>query len=438
MIKKFLNRSAKVCFYLFFAFVPFRVGTFLFTPEVYSSGLFNPYTGYFLHVSEILLVVGLLFLFAERFASKNQKGKKLSKNLKDFFVKDPVFLLFIVFVFLSLFSVLFSVDARNSVFYVIRFVELIVVYKLVSGGFLNFSRLMGIFVGVMFIQSIISILQYYLQTDLGLRFFGEPVLDSAAKGIASVDLYGDKVIRPYGTFAHPNILGMYMVFAFWFLICLSSKIRDRLVLVCLGFLFLSTLLLSFSRSAWLAFVLSGIFYMFLRGGKTYVRYIVSFVILFFVVSYALGVGDLLMHRAGILFADSAFSERLMFMDISVRMLLDNPFGVGIGNFTVVMQDYSAEKLFPWNFQPVHNIFLLAFAEVGWIGGLSLIVLLAFVLKKAMEIKKYFLPVVIGVCVLAGGLFDHYFLSLFQGQVLFVLFLASIAVGNSSKKDFGIR
>ncbi len=361
-------------------------------------------------------------MFADLLFNVKKRASFSFKKAGAFLRSDRVFLLFLIFVFFVFFSALFSVDAGNTLVYGIRFVEMIAIYLLFAFRILDFRRVIGIFVGMMFLQSILALLQYYSQGSMGLHFLGEPVLDSSMKGIASVDLGGEKIIRPYGTFPHPNVLGMYMVFAFWFLVFLSTRIRDRLVLISLGFLFLSVLVLSFSRSAWLAFFLSGFVYVLFRGGKSYFKYIVCCVVLFLLMVYASGVGEILFQRVGFLPYETAFLERLRLMDISMKMFFDNPLGVGVGNFTVVMQDYDLAKLFPWNYQPVHNIFLLAFAEAGWLGGISLIALMIGALWRSLNVKNFFLTVVLGVCVLSGGLFDHYFLTLFQGQVLFVLFL----------------
>lgn len=425
MKNRLLNRVAKFCFYLFFAFLPFGIGTFLFTPELYPSGLFNPYTGYFFHISELFLLAGLLFFFSDLLLDPKGRTSFSFKKVSGLLKTDAVFLLLLIFILIVFLSALFSVNVGNTLLYGIRLVEIAAVYLLFSFRILDFKRVFGIFVGVMFLQSILALLQYYAQGSIGLYFLGEPVLDASAKGVASVDFGDEKVIRPYGTFPHPNVLGMYAVFAFWFLVYLSNRIKDKLVLVSLGFLFLSVLVLSFSRSAWLAFCLSGFVYVLFRGGKSYLKYIVCFAGLFLLAIYASGVGETFLYRFGILSDGVAFFERLRLMDVSIKMLLDNPFGVGFGNFTIVMQDYDHLKLFPWNYQPVHNIFLLSFAETGWIGGFSFIALIGVALWKAVNLKKVFLPVVLGVCVFSAGLFDHYFLTLFQGQVLLVLFLSLI-------------
>src|SRR3989344_3738863 len=45
-------------------------------------------------------------------------------------------------------------------------------------------------------------------------------------------------------------------------------------------------------------------------------------------------------------------------------------GLGMGQFVVMIQLFFTEKLLVWQFQPIHNVFLLIFSELG-IVGLSL-------------------------------------------------------------------
>ena len=42
-------------------------------------------------------------------------------------------------------------------------------------------------------------------------------------------------------------------------------------------------------------------------------------------------------------------------------------GLGIGQFVFMMQQFFDEQLFIWQLQPIHNVFLLIFSELGVIG-----------------------------------------------------------------------
>ena len=71
---------------------------------------------------------------------------------------------------------------------------------------------------------------------------------------------------------------------------------------------------------------------------------------------------------------SSIMERLMQNVISLNMFLQKIWGVGVANFTLVMEEFSQVKLLPWEFQPVHNTYFLILNETG-IQGLTLVILI---------------------------------------------------------------
>lgn len=108
-------------------------------------------------------------------------------------------------------------------------------------------------------------------------------------------------------------------------------------------------------------------------------------------------------------------------------------GVGLSNFLIRLPYFypqGQEVLL----QPVHNVFLLVFAESGMIGiGLFLWVLVQ-VFEKTLRIadpliRRVFLFLLVSVSGI--GMVDHYFLTLEQGQLLFSLLLSiCIAYGQT--------
>ena len=104
------------------------------------------------------------------------------------------------------------------------------------------------------------------------------------------------------------------------------------------------------------------------------------------------------------------------------MVSKNPlFGVGINNFLNNLSFANSKQNLL--IQPVHNIFLLTFAETGIIGLCFLIALFAFAIKLTLQKqnKIYLLMAIFAIIFL--GMFDHYFLTLQQGQLLFTLVIS---------------
>ncbi len=100
---------------------------------------------------------------------------------------------------------------------------------------------------------------------------------------------------------------------------------------------------------------------------------------------------------------------------SLKMIRSNPlFGVGAGNFLVRLMEYRVGNFY-W-LQPVHNIFLLAWSEIGIIG---LLAIGGIALGKVMKInfKKYSWLLFI---VIVTGMGDHYWLTLPQNSWLLAI------------------
>ena len=139
---------------------------------------------------------------------------------------------------------------------------------------------------------------------------------------------------------------------------------------------------------------------------------------------------------------NSLNERGLFYDIGKKMFLDNWFGIGAGNFTQAMQTYVDVKILPWQFQPVHNIFVLVLNEIGIWGFAAfsgLFIYIGFYLLKLMKkenIDKRFVAILLALllAIVVIGLFDHYFISLYQGQALFWLYLGLISYVGLNKKE----
>lgn len=118
------------------------------------------------------------------------------------------------------------------------------------------------------------------------------------------------------------------------------------------------------------------------------------------------------------------------MDISQKMIIKEPLGVGLGAFTNHMQSYTDLKLAPWLYQPVHNIFLLMANEAGIIVGIMFIGIFIYLFYKIAPMTSKKKEASLYLCLFAYitiiGLFDHYFISLYSGQVMFFIVLGCMS------------
>ncbi|MBT6143320.1 hypothetical protein HOH51_02280 [bacterium] len=60
------------------------------------------------------------------------------------------------------------------------------------------------------LQLVVGALQMLLASSLGLQLLGESQVSTQIPGSSYINFYGYKILRGYGTFAHPNIFGAYL------------------------------------------------------------------------------------------------------------------------------------------------------------------------------------------------------------------------------------
>jgi O-antigen ligase len=187
------------------------------------------------------------------------------------------------------------------------------------------------------------------------------------------------------------------------------------------------LILCFSRVVWLAGFLIGLVFLFLKIKQSKLDF--SFLA-------AISFLPLILYLFTKTTIDpSSFWRRQELAVFALKSVKASPLlGVGAGNFTIALA--STTKSWDWLYwlQPVHNIFLLAFSEVGLIAvGLFLIIFMAIernilFLKACSGRSRLEKGPVFGLlaallAVLITGFFDHYWLTLIQNQLLFVLIIS---------------
>ncbi len=316
-------------------------------------------------------------------------------------------------------------------------------------------------------SSFIALAQFLKQASLGGVFWwlGERTFNAFTPGIAKAVIGGRLVMRPYATFPHPNALAGFILAAL-LLIGISnyeSGITNALKWLAIG-IGSTAVAISFSRSVWLVglLVLSlillerlrvaklhsgsearpsqedtpGVFSRFLFFGKGRKLFVYLFCIL------------LLVALVVILFLRLPFSTeealdlRLQSARVAISMIRQQPLvGVGLNNFVPQLPNYWQAPETIRFLQPVHNIFLLVAAETGLVGLTVFLWLLILTYKRHLrgvlttEAKHHLgggsrrllrtdnLQLLLSLSViLALGLFDHYWLTLQQTQLLLAIVL----------------
>ena len=271
-------------------------------------------------------------------------------------------------------------------------------------------------------QSLLAIGQWLRQGSLfGYWFFGEQPYNAASAGIDKIIWFdGSLKIPPLGTFPHPNVLAGFLVISLTLILYqflkgpfLRSKAGPYWITFYLSstFLGLITLFLTFSLSAWLAFLLITVPSLLLLIYPKIKALMISSGLILIVLSLSL--------RFSFLAPESSFSRRSQLNKISWQMFLNHPLsGIGLNNFTVSMEKYGYVTATTRFLQPVHNIYLLILSETGLIGLAAFIYL--FYKGRTLFTDKV-RPCHLALLILFFlGLFDHWPFTLQQGLLLFLL------------------
>ena len=417
----------KFIFYLFIFCFAFQTRKIIYQ---FGGEGFNEWTSIYVYLTDILLLsVFLLFIWRKR------KQRFLKEPLKLIQVKSPGFWLgtFLIFSLISL------VQARNielGFYHWIKLLEMIGLFFYLKYNFkelFNFKKLAYVFIASGLCQSFIAISQYVQQKSLGLKFLAESPLNPEIAGVAKIVVEGTKMIRAYGTFPHPNVLAVFMFvclfFTFYLFLNKKNSFKNYVFLSITLFLFFFTLFLTYSRLVIFIFLLSSVIY-FILSFKKHKKQVLSLFLLIIICLLIMTyfAWPEVLSRFNISAGEQSISLRLFYSQTSFLIIQEYPLlGIGVGNFVWEIRQM-LDLLSSWMHQPVHNIYLLIASETGLIGLFIFLMFLYQLLRqfsKKLKDKKSYLLLLVVCAFLIFGLFDHFFWTLQQGQLMFWIALGLI-------------
>ncbi len=434
-MKKWLEKAEKFLFYLLVFAIPVGMRKVLYEwpqPVSPAGRFFNEWESVSFWFTDGLLLLLILVWLANGGLIK---------------IKSKALILFLFFAGLSISA---AQNLGLAFYHWLRLAEMVLffIYVRERFSFLDFKKIAGVFVASAIFQSFVAIGQAMMQRDLGLWFLGESVLNPGMINVAKFVSQGTKVLRAYGTLPHPNVLAAILATAIFFLLhwYFSQKIvprRQLFVFIPAYFILLFALFLTFSRGITVIFlfVLSVWFaWLIFKNRKIFGPKII-YALLVLAVTYSL-LGAVfyrkeVVDRYWTTFShkEEAVSFRVFYNGLSLKMIVGYPaLGVGIGNSVARLDEFLTKPLQPWLYQPVHNIFLLVGAEIGFF-GLAAFVWFLFSLSKKIWLKmlkqrsvlaenSLFLAVFSAFTLF--GLFDHFFLTLQPAKLIFWLVLGMMA------------
>lgn len=271
---------------------------------------------------------------------------------------------------------------------------------------------------------VFGIFEWGMQTTWSSTLFGLAEHAPYVPGTSViVEAVGGRFLRAYSVFPHPNIFGGYATL----LLCMLLRIRpitwQQAVLGAAGTTLGSVaLLVSWSRSAWLALA-CGVVVLILQKQILWHRVVpIVLVGIIGAVIYA----PLIHTRTAVTSpaeTRSVVERRDGILSALQEVNLSRPFGVGLGNYTVLLHKKNLDAS-GYSLQPVHVVPLIALVELGWLGVLAWgVVVWKFISKIRVRFdQRHILLFVVFAPLLC---FDHYVWTTYQGMLMTAVFVALI-------------
>lgn len=328
---------------------------------------------------------------------------------------------------------------------------------LVAGGMLflllldertDVSQTVRIFLAGLVLPCILGWIQYVTGFSPALTILGLAQKHVETAGVAVVASETFRSLRAYGPFPHPNIFGGYLAIA---IILLGWAVRTqppllskervgmrsrvaKCVVVSAIVLFTSTLILTFSRGAWLALTIGlvvflGHAFLFKRLTPQRAIPLLSIGMITILLSISMLQSHVLARFNPTLHVEAiSIEERAsQYQTFPSVFKIDPLFGVGPGSYVFALESLSKGQP-SWSYQPVHNAFLLLLAELGIVGflafGYFVFEMGRFISQKRKTSGGIF-AITFLLELLIFAVFDHYVFSMWSGValVMFVFVLA---------------
>lgn len=266
---------------------------------------------------------------------------------------------------------------------------------------------------ILSIHGVWGISQFIFQKDFGLNYLGESHLSVEQNGVAKFLFQGQKIIRAYGLYAHPNIFSAAMLVGI--ILLLNSVWNENKKIFYFSFLiFLVALLTTFSRAAIIGLFIFLAINFFKKKNIKIIFLLTLICVTLFAPLYFYRTTDS---------EDRGVSERKSGAVWAMQIIKQNSWrGVGVGNYSEALKSYLEKNKIEynkWEVQPVHSVPLLFFAEWGIVG----LIVVSGGLVIALKQKKSELITLL-IVLSPVILFDHY-LATQTAPLVWVLLLAHL-------------
>ncbi len=411
-----IKKLQQLLFCFLVVLLPSQLGLHFWPSWSYVFGTRVDYLSPTLHVTDVLILV-ILSLAIPSFVGYWKR--KLSGK--------TVLVVILTGMFIAV-NICFSVSPAVSVYKWAKFLEMgLLAAWIIKKGWLHLSgRVLTFLLGVAVLwSSVLAIWQFVIQRSVGgwWYFLGERTFNQLTPGIANAFFSGQLVLRPYGTFSHPNVLASFLGLTLLFLdavflrekhVKYQSSVLHWVFLRVVLILGHTALFLSLSRTVVSAYLLALFILVFWCVKKKHFLVVLAMLV---IVGY-LVIGQRLL---AIRIETEPFWIRMEFLEATWKSFLAAPVfgnGLGVSPLAVKAQDIS----FALRNQPPHSVFLIILVETGLVGLFFSFIAIG---KRLADFWKRFicfetLPIAMAVFILMTGSADHYWLTLQQGMLSLVV------------------
>lgn len=435
-----LKKITAYLLYTFLFLLPWQT-RWIYQPAQLNGGFWE-YGSLSLYGTEILMWLIILLFCIDNLIRKDF-WKKVTEQERKARIKHLV-VGAVVLVFFS-FLIWHSINWEISYQYVLRMLGAFCLFVIIShsvvipakakiqGGNVdscfhgNEILLFALWLGGLF-QGLLAIFQFFTQQITANKWLGLAEHSAADLGASVIQFGDERWLRAYGSFGWPNALGIYLAVILMLGLWLYFQVSfaKRIMIMMGQLVILSGFILSFSRGAWLA-AFVGIVFMTIAVYKRKQCLMIDFckqLFIFFVIFllFFVFLKPLFLTRLSSterLEQKSSLERKTQIKEWQEIFSKNWLLGVGPGAYTRTLYGENGSKP-AWQYQPVHNIYLLILAEQGLIVFIfySFILYIIFFNKRMSD--TIISPVLV---VIVAGLFDHWLFSMYTGLVFSFVILA---------------
>ena len=415
--EKYLNIS-KTLFFLLVLIIPLNLGKHIVINDAYVWGILIDYLIPTVYVQDIIAVLIVFFWILGTYPLKISLSKFFERREMQFSS---------LFIFSSLFSVLSAQRVLPSLYFWIRlslyFLLFVYITKEISIQ-KHFFKVLSVVSLSVLLSGLLGIFQFIKQGAVfnNYLFFGEQPYSVSTWGVVHKEILDHFLVPAYGTFRHSNTFGGFLcVFLLWLLPYLKNN-RKYLISFIVGSL---ALVFTLSYSAWLVFVLGIFLHVIFSINVKKIKYkkiLISRAVMIFCVA-------LLIIPVFSVFSKSlnpSIFRRSDLLTASYRLIGKYTlFGVGLNNFTVLVDMYAPHSSDIRFTQPVHNVFALVLAETGVFTFAFFVVFLFLGIRKTLTPGYFHVLFISLMQILILMSFDHYFLTINQTLLMFWIIMGLV-------------